>query len=215
MNATGSGVPSGRAFAVLAASSAVCLALLAANVCYGGNGDYAFLAWNLLLAAIPFWLALTIQRVDRLGAQWAIVPLSALCLLFLPNAPYMVTDFVHVGTDRAVPFWSDIVLFTAFAAMGLVLGWLSLRILLAVARERIGAMPARIAATTAVVASSFGIFLGRFEFLNSWDLLTRPGVVLRGALDGPVGHEAAFTIGFSLFLCAVFAGLEGLSRLRF
>jgi uncharacterized membrane protein len=197
----------------LSCLSAVCLALLAANVYYGGNRDYTFLAWNLFLAAIPFGLALIVERAARLGARWAILPVGALCVLFLPNAPYMVTDFVHVGADPGVPGWSDFVLFTAFAATGLLFGWLSLRTLVAVARKNVGTAPARIAAIAVIAASSFGIFLGRFETVNSWDLVVRPSSVVRVVLDGPIGKQAAFTICFSLFLTAVFAFFEWLAAL--
>jgi uncharacterized membrane protein len=196
---------------VLVAASAACLALLVANMLYGGNATYAFLAWNLVLAAVPLGLALAIERAIRLGLR-ALVPLLAvLWVLFLPNSPYIVTDFVHVGTDPGVPVWSDIVLFSAFAATGLLLGLTSIHLLKGLVRPRLSPVTGRVAVAGLLAASSFGIFLGRFEQLNSWDLVSRPLTVIRVAfMEGSLAREAAFTLAFTCFLFAAYAAFESL-----
>ena len=64
---------------------------------------FTFLFWNLFLAWIPFLLALAMTGLDRLRAPgWLLAPVSVVWLLFLPNAPYILTDFIHLGAVAGV-----------------------------------------------------------------------------------------------------------------
>src|SRR5688500_13000930 len=86
---------------VLALSS---LAALAARVFYSGTAGYLFMVWNLFLACLPLWLAVPIWALS-FRERPAAVPLLALgfvCLLFFPNAPYLLTEFQHLHPHHAV-----------------------------------------------------------------------------------------------------------------
>ena len=100
----------------LALSSGLCVALEAARIVYSGTNDYRFLVWNLFLAWIPFGLALAVYDGHRRGRLR--LGLAALWLLFFPNAPYIVTDFVHLQHTDAAPYWYDAVTVSAFAWTG-------------------------------------------------------------------------------------------------
>ena len=52
-----------------------------------------FLVWNLTLAWVPLLLALGFAAARR---PWAQALLGITWLVFLPNAPYLVTDLVHI-----------------------------------------------------------------------------------------------------------------------
>ena len=66
--------------------------------------DFRFLIWNLILAWIPLLLALLVYDRYRRGSSLvALTPALALWLLFLPNAPYIVTDFVHLSATSPAP----------------------------------------------------------------------------------------------------------------
>ncbi|HEV2712200.1 MAG TPA: DUF1361 domain-containing protein, partial [Gaiellaceae bacterium] len=118
-----------RAFALfsLALASALCLSALLARWVYGEAGAYNFLPWNLFLAWIPLVAAVAVHDAAR-GRQTLVrlLPLAAIWLLFLPNAPYLLTDFVHLGSRDDAPLWFDIVLFGSFAWTGMLLGFLSI-----------------------------------------------------------------------------------------
>ena len=110
-------------FFSLVLASGMCLALLAFRMSYPHGSDYRFLAWNLFLAWIPFVLAVVLYDSDRRGVRTALlVGLGAAWLLFLPNAPYIVTDFIHVGRVSGAPIWFDASMTASFAGVGLVLG---------------------------------------------------------------------------------------------
>src|SRR5439155_15195728 len=101
---------------------------------------FRFLIWNLILASIPLLLALLVYDRYRRGTPLLrLTPLLVLWLLFLPNAPYIVTDFVHLSATSRAPLWLDGVELSAFAWTGMLLGFVSLYLLHAVARHRFGA----------------------------------------------------------------------------
>jgi len=97
-----------------------CAALLALRSAYARNGTFLFLLWNLFLAAIPFVAAEGFARARWATARW---PAFVVWLLFLPNAPYIVTDFIHLKARPPVPLWYDVLLLISCAGTGLLLGY--------------------------------------------------------------------------------------------
>ena len=104
-----------------------------------------------------------------------LAPAAALWLLFLPNAPYIVTDFIHLAPAWRSPLWLDGAILSAFAWTGILLGFVSLYLVHAVVRHRFGARSGWAAVLGALALTSAGVYLGRFLRWNSWDLLVRPG----------------------------------------
>lgn len=162
--------------ASLAGLSALVVAMVAVRVAYSGNSYYEALVWNLLLAWIPFGLALRVYDGFRRDA--AKLPLWAggiLWLVFFPNAPYILTDFKWLRTWTGAPIWYDVVLVSAAAWCGLLLGFMSLYLMQAVVRRAAGTIQAWLFVLAVLALSSFGIYLGRFLRWNSWNVFTRPG----------------------------------------
>jgi uncharacterized membrane protein len=163
----------------LALASAVCIAALLARWVYGEPGGYDFLLWNLFLAWIPVVAAVTVYDRARRGTKLShLLPLAVVWLLFLPNAPYLLTDFIHLGTRGDAPLWFDVVLFGSFAWTGMLLGFLSIFAMQAVVRRAYGARWSWVLVGASLAASSFGIYLGRSLRWNSWEFVTRPGALL-------------------------------------
>lgn len=165
----------------------------------------AFLVWNLFLAWIPYACARLVRVAhDRRAGNLALVPLFVVWLGFLPNAPYLVTDLVHLRFRGGAPLWFDAVMLAAFAWAGVGLGAASLRTCARVVRVRGGALAALAFTPLAALATGFGVYLGRFVRLNTWDVATRPATVLEHALSpvfDPFGHARAWTVTltFALF----------------
>jgi uncharacterized membrane protein len=196
-------------------ASGACVALLVARSAFVGVG-YAFLAWNLFLAWVPYLFALALTRVR--GRRLAVL-LVAAWLLFLPNAPYIVSDFVHLEDSPGARVVLDAVLIAAFAGAGLLLGFESLRLVQAVTRERLGEAAAWALAGVSVVLCGVGIYLGRVHGLNSWDAVTRPGRLLGRilpALADPRAHVATFagTLALGLVLLVVYVSAYRVAERR-
>jgi uncharacterized membrane protein len=200
--------------------TALCLALELFRERHFGAYGYRFLLWNLVLAWIPLLLALGVYDRYRRGTRLLLLaPGIALWLLFLPNAPYIVTDFVHLAPGGATPLYFDGVVLSAFAWTGVLLGFLSLYLMHAVARDRLGAAGGWAVALCALALTSAGVYLGRFLQWNSWDLLVRPEQRLGEILPrldqaAVVGHVAAVTLLTTALLVltyAVFYALVGLT----
>jgi uncharacterized membrane protein len=224
--------------AVLLLSSAAGLALLAFRLYYSGTIGYSFLAWNLFLAWIPLWLALAMAGLRRAGwhaaaAAWA---LALLWLLFFPNAPYLLTEFIHLDPEytvsqrpvgrlaalspgREVPVWYDAVLILMFAWNGLLLAIVSLHIVHRAVRGRMGATWGWATVVIVLGLSGFGMSLGRFQRWNSWDLFFRPFTLLAdvaGRLLNPLAHPktTAVTVLFWSFLLLAYLSFVAMAALR-
>jgi len=141
------------------------------------NGRW--MTWNLLLAVIPAGLAVAVfrHRGPRTALWWTG---AGLCALFLPNAPYVVTDLVHLRDDVLVAGSDGSVItavlptYAAFIAAGF------LAYALAVGEmgrylTRIGLGHWRGTAEVATHAlCAVGVVLGRVARLNSWEPVTEP-----------------------------------------
>lgn len=203
----------------LALLSLFVLGLIVVRIVYTGSSDHTAIAWNLALAWIPFVLALVVSSRTTGDSTPGLAAIALLWLLFLPNAPYLVTDLKYVGRSDSVPVLYDVLLLSAAAWTGLLLGVASLLLMHTACRRYVSAGPAWALVVAVLALSSFGIYLGRIQRWNSWDVIARPGALLhagwRGALH-PLGHTRpiALTILFTLFLLAVYFVVYSFARLR-
>lgn len=206
--------------ASLAVLSLFAVAMIVFRIVYTQTWEHAAIAWNLLLAWIPFALALLVYDRARSGVLTPTLAAGGLLwLLFLPNAPYIVTDLKHVGSGGPVPVLYDVLLLSAAAWTGLLLGLTSLYLMHTVARRLVGAATAWALAVSALALSSFGIYLGRVQRWNSWDVFVRPGSLLEDIAGGalhPLSHPRpiAVTILFTSFLLATYLVFYSLARLN-
>jgi len=172
--------------------------------------DFRFLVWNLILAWVPLILALVVyDGYRRSGGLLWLAPFLALWLIFLPNAPYIVTDFVHLSASSHAPLWFDGVELSAFAWTGMLLGFVSLYLVHAVLRHRFGAPAGWLIVLFVLALASVGVYLGRVKRWNSWDLLTQPGAKLtqvHAHLADPASIAQAFgvTVIVTLLLAAAY-----------
>jgi uncharacterized membrane protein len=192
----------------LVALSLASVGLLAVRMDRVGEPAFVFLTWNLFLAWIPFVLSLWMAAVHgRGGPRPVLWVLGAGWLLFLPNAPYILTDFIHLGRVGGAPLWFDAALIGTFAATGLALGLTSLLVVHHVVEARAGRVIGWTVAVCSLVLSTIGIYLGRFPRFNSWDVVTDPhglvAVVLRRLAD-PFGNP--FQLRFAVLMSTLLLG---------
>lgn len=167
-----------RALLAAALGGLWCVALLAARVAYSGSLTGAFLLWNLVLAGLPLlaagayaWAGTGRGGGLQVGFQSAT---GALWLLLLPNAPYLVTDLIHLTHRPPVPLWFDAALLGSFACVGVLLGVLAVATVHDATTARHGRVAGWTLAVVSLLLCGVGIWLGRVLRWNSWDLLVDP-----------------------------------------
>ena len=173
------------AFAALVLGSIFAVSLVGLRLAWTGELHSKNLVWNLVLAWVPFALALVLYDRARHGSRGVALLLpAALWLAFLPNAPYLVTDFMLLRVVQGMPVWFDVAMLATFAWTGLLLGFVSVYLVQQVAARKLGSTVGWLTAVGALGLSGLGIYLGRHVRLNSWDLLLQPQGVLGDVLDG-------------------------------
>jgi uncharacterized membrane protein len=173
---------------------------------------YSNLVWNLFLAWIPYLFAIKAAALYHLFPRqwWLLILPGGIWLVFFPNAPYIVTDFFHLSDHPNIPLWYDILMLTTFAWTGVFLAIASLRTMQALVKIYFGLFISWFFVAVALSLGGLGIYLGRFERWNSWDLLSHPKSILKDiavqVIDpwsnlGFFGFTLLFT--FFLFICYI------------
>ena len=196
-----------QSFYPLVLSSLLAVALLGARMFVFRSWNYNMLAWNLFLAWVPYLFSFLALFLHRLAPRsWWLLPLpAALWLIFFPNAPYIVTDFLHLYERPPIPIWYDIGMLVTFAWTGCFLAIASLRTMQFLVKQYLGAFASWLFVGASLVMSGLGIYLGRFGRWNSWDLFSQPRDVARDILLRLVNpfdnlRFFGFTLLFTAFL---------------
>ncbi|WP_276167767.1 DUF1361 domain-containing protein [Zobellia alginiliquefaciens] len=188
-------------------------ALLALRVYVTQSIDFTFLLWNLFLALIPLFLSkqfLFNVRVNK--SKGFRILILFFWVLFLPNSPYIITDFVHLD-DNQPTFWLDLLLFFVFALNGLVLGVLSMMDVFSFLRKRNHPVLANAILLFVSLLSGYGVFLGRFLRFNSWDIVSKPLVLAHSLFNSLFLVDAWLWIfGFGSFIWVSFWALKPFLR---
>jgi len=195
----------------LGLSMAMSLGLLVVRYAATGRFGYGFLVWNLFLAAIPFPLALVGDQLLTMRHGILSLPVLSGWLLFLPNAPYLVTDILHLRVSDA-PLWYDALLYGSFAVTGMLLCFGSLAVVHTAIRRRFGAPAGWALAMSTLMLSGFGVYLGRVERWNSWNFWQTPRALARSVLEpleNPLSNTRiiGFTAIYGTFLCVSYLAL--------
>ena len=207
-----------QAVARLLALTTLPILLLAGRVVYTGSLTHTHMMWNLILAWLPAAFAYLAVRPRATPRPIRFVFFMA-WLVFLPNAPYLITDMVHLPFGGGIPILYDVVLLFGTALCGLTLGLVSLRWVMAAVAGRLGVWPARLFGLVALGMAGFGIYLGRYLRWNSWDLLLRPAALARDIwlhLIHPIQHWQGWALAllFALLLAYAYGLLATLATLE-
>ena len=190
-----------------------CVCMIAVRIDRTGSGYYRFLIANLFLACIPLCLSTALRIARHWRLHWSIqLILFSLWLLFLPNAPYILTDILHLTRASQAPAWYDLALLLSCSGTGLLLGYLSLIDVQGMVARSFGSAWSWIFALASLVLSGFAIYLGRFLRWNSWDVLISPTLLFEipGALIRPWEHTRplAVTLIFGVILTLGYISLR-------
>jgi uncharacterized membrane protein len=154
----------------------------------------------------------------RRASLYLIIPFIAfLWLIFFPNAPYMLTDLQDL-TRRATgaPLWYDVIIIVWCTWTGMLLGVISLYLMQDIVVRSFGRAAGWVFVFVISALSSFGIYIGRFVRLNSWDILQNPAETAQeilGIVIDPSRRLAAFTLLYTFFFLFVFLLLYSFSHM--
>lgn len=183
-------------------TSVLSVSLLALRIVKVEAGYFFFLVWNLFLAWLPFVFATAAFTLRRRVLFSAVFGL--LWLLFLPNAPYLLTDLIHLRWVEGVPIWYDLIMFLSFVFSGLMLGLTSLNMMQTIVEERAGNFVGWLFVVAIMGLAGYGVYLGRFLRWNSWDVVANP-LGLFADMLAMVRHPIAHIESY--FISAAFAAI--------
>ena len=191
------------AIAALLAASALCVATVEIRTHETGDAYYRFLVWNLTLAWVPLVFAIAAYWRARSRVDLTVAALLVPWLLFFPNAPYLLTDFIHLGEGPPAPLWYDGLMLSAFAWTGLLLGFGSLYLVQMIVRCAFGRTAGWLGVVAALALASAGVYIGRFIGFNSWDALLHPvhvANIVRDQLSGVRARMVEALLALMAFL---------------
>jgi len=183
----------------------LCLCLLVFRIKATQDLFGLFLIWNLFLAFVPLGIAWYLQH-KRLHINSVLkYALLVLWLLFLPNAPYVITDVIHLSYSPLNWFIYDGITIAAFAFLSLYFGFQSLIEVRKLFKTELAESWLNILTAGVLILCGFGIYLGRIVRFNSWDLITNPldlFSTIGHYLINPIENKSVwqFTLGFGIFL---------------
>jgi uncharacterized membrane protein len=158
------------------------------------------LGWNIFLALIPLGLSIWLFRDNRQRdlVWWVGI---AIFLAFLPNSPYVLTDIIHLiaklQMQPFLPSWAILLLWVEFSlyfAIGFGAYVLSLvRLTHYLKRHRLHPLSIPVELTCHFLCA-IGIFLGRFQRLNSWNIVTETERVFHRTVADLTNRYTAETI---------------------
>jgi uncharacterized membrane protein len=201
----------------LAFASVVSVVLVIGRIVWTHDTHLSFLIWNLFLAWMPMVFAVLAREHEKDGSNpgWRFFAFGAAWLLFFPNAPYIFTDIIHLS-HYYTRFWADLILILINALTGMVLGFLSLYLMQSSVRRRAGEWMSWLFIAAVAMLSGFGICIGRFMRLNSWDVMAPRKmfhVIGHWTQQTPMGHSLGFSILFAAFLFVTYLMLYALTHL--
>ncbi len=178
------------------------------------------MGWNAVLALVPLALAIMLFRPRwRRGILWWL-GVVVFCL-FLPNSAYTLTDVLHlvhcIRREPYLPVWSVALVLIPQYALFMLAGWQAhvLSIMRATDYVRDAGhnrlvMPCELALNLLV---ALGIYFGRFQRFNSWDVVSRPEKLAFAAIDDFTRQYPLELVGATLgVLCVLYYATKLVDR---
>jgi len=168
-----------------------------------------WIIWNLFLAFIPLALSFWLFRKN---SQWRSLVWWVVFLVFvafLPNAPYLLTDIIHLikATRAGFSAWVITLVVIPQHSLAILAGFeayvISLINLGYYLRQQGVARFIVWAELMTHALSAIGVYLGRFRRFNSWDFVTQPNDVLNSVIDDLTDKRPVLVMSVTFVVIAV------------
>lgn len=199
-------------------------------IIFGGNSGYLFMLWNVFLAWLPLEFAtlsayIFEKHISIKHSKLLIIIIGFIWLLFYPNSPYIITDFIHLSSNNYyvinpnyTPYstqprilfndefkvWIDFFNIGIGVWIGYITGFISLVIIHRLVERSFNKVLGWIFVTGVSLLSGFAIYLGRFIRWNSWDIIFKPQNILRILNDDMHSKSLQYTILFGIFILTLY-----------
>jgi uncharacterized membrane protein len=170
------------------------LAILAIRNLIVGDSIFNFLKSNLFIGSFPALLiAFLIDRYYEKLNSFFFWAATALWVLFYPNAPYMISDLIHNASDpkglgnQELLIFDTLIIFS-IAMLSIFYGFLSLKIMFRLFKNRRGNRFAHSAIFITLALSCLGFYMGRElisaidlgnGYLYSWEIFLEPVQIIK------------------------------------
>jgi uncharacterized membrane protein len=180
--------------------------LMALSNVYSG-----WILWNLFLAFIPvalsFWLFRR-QKISRTLVWWLAY---GVFIAFLPNAPYLLTDIIHLirGTRAGLSAWVVALVLIPLHISAIVGGFEAYVASLInqgyyLKKQGAGRVAVWMSELATHLLCAIGVYMGRFRRFNSWDLVTDPGNVVITTINDLTDRQPAVVVIVTFLILTVF-----------
>lgn len=169
-----------------------------------------WIIWNLFLAFIPlalsFWLFR--RQTNSRSFLWWIGLL--VFIAFLPNAPYLLTDIIHLirATRSGYSVLLIILIFIPLHLFAILIGFEAYVVSLINQGHYLKRQQAEKFIVWAELIThglcAVGVYLGRFQRFNSWDLVTEPGNILLTTANELTAKRPLLVIVITFVVITVF-----------
>jgi uncharacterized membrane protein len=130
----------------------------------------------------------------------------------------MLTDLQDLSRANGLeaPLWYDVIIVGWCSWTGMLLGVISLYLMQDIIFRTFGRWAGWVFVFVISSISSFGMYIGRFVRLNSWDILQNPSetaIEILGIVINPSLRLAAFIISYTFLFLFVFVLLYSFSHM--
>ncbi|CAG4995428.1 hypothetical protein DYBT9275_01635 [Dyadobacter sp. CECT 9275] len=174
--------------------------------------------WNLFLSWIPLIVAFIANNLTKRFKNSAILLflLSMVWIVFLPNAPYMITDLAHLTVDYHRDLtWHDVIMLFFYAEVSLFNGLVSVYWIHQSWNRSFSKRLTRILLLSSFPLAGFGVYLGRVRRMNSWDIVHNPKAIVNNLIDSLMDRTALLlSLEIGILLAILYLVLWVIIRFR-
>jgi len=190
---------------ILAATTFVATFLVGLRIYLTGNLSFIFMVWNLFLAWIPFSISFYMRSTATRQRKWYLnLMLFVMWLAFFPNGPYILTDLVHLQPRHNIGFWYDMMILLFFCFNSLFLAFASMIHMKRIIDFFLKKWMSHLLILVIFSLTSLGIYIGRFQRYNSWDIITNPVNLIKDVSGLFLNADNDFRFVYMVFFLALF-----------
>lgn len=165
-----------------------------------------WLVWNVFLALLPPLFAGLLMHTKQ---KWLQAALFFLWFSFFPNAPYLVTDLIHIVyldfSSQNLYAWLTLFQIGMALFLASILGLWSLQVIHGSFQKAFGKLIGWGVVLISCIACGYAVYIGRFIRFNSWDIFIAPLTILKTIFSKTNLFALQFSGAFAAYLLFIYS----------